>query len=66
MFNLRNGMHIFGEMSERPKECAWKAYVPQGTGGSNPPLSVFLQLSGSVQLLITQLRQDRKVAAVSD
>ena len=31
-----------GEMTERPKVYAWKAYVPQkGTEGSNPSLSAY-------------------------
>ena len=39
-----------GEMSERPKEYAWKAYVPYpGTWGSNPHLSVFLQFARALR-----------------
>ena len=51
-------------MAERSKAHAWKACVSQGTGGSNPPLSVFSP-SGPVLTCSTQFRQVRKEAAVS-
>ena len=53
-----------GEMAERSKAHAWKACVSQGTGGSNPPLSVYSP-AGPVLAGSTQLRQVRKEAAVS-
>ena len=31
--------NLFGEVSEWPKEHAWKVCVPQGTEGSNPSLT---------------------------
>ena len=33
---------MYGEMRERSIRAVSKTVVPQGTGGSNPPLSVFL------------------------
>ncbi len=44
LFFLRINYNIFdGEMSERFKVQSWKGCVSKGTGGSNPPLSVFSQ-----------------------
>ena len=31
--------HSLGEVSERPKEHAWKVCIPHGIEGSNPSLS---------------------------
>lgn len=56
----------FGEVSEWSMVHAWKACVLEGTGGSNPPFSVFSQPTDSVLCVFTQPRQDRKVAAVSE
>ena len=55
-----------GEVSEWSMVHAWKACVLKGTGGSNPPFSVFSQSTDSVLWTFTQPRQDRKVAAVSE
>ena len=35
----RRAVVYFGEMTERPKVHDWKSCIPQGIGGSNPPLS---------------------------
>ncbi len=38
---------ICGEVTERPKVHDWKSCVPQGTGGSNPPLSASIKTTKS-------------------
>ncbi len=39
MFLETDKIELFGEVSERSKEHAWKVCVPHGTEGSNPSLS---------------------------
>ena len=60
-------LDFIGKMRERSNRAVSKTVEPQGSGGSNPPLSVIfrtlLMSPGAMQEVIIQPRQVRKKAA---